>query len=303
MALQREKKEDKKDQEVLKTQESVGTVQFSPEGDDEPIFPEVEQVEIVEGIDGKQEEVIVVESQEENPTTEQLMPKSEVEKLLSQQREMMMKDFEKMIKKQPTVASPVVEKSYTQELLDDYLETPVVFFAYSSDFFLGGDFRNGREVIPPLRDEKIEGRTGVIRFEQVIRQIRRTERSSAKVICVSVYKCFSKKELEFLENHSLFGVRFFREMDSSKNVDSRWATKLTEANASIARLSEHRLIEVCEQNGIPKSKDVNMMRRKLIDKLAKQLLAQEQKIQGDSIEYFSGFDQSGDGAMRHIIHK
>lgn len=310
----------KKDQTpVQETSEQVGKVTFESEEDD--MLPFAESTTNIENqIDDQVEEtiqeetiqeesIVVVKSQEANPTTEHLMSREEVEALLRKQREDFAAEMDARMKKLLDENSKAVRKSeiaienksFTAQLLDDYLEVPVVFFAYSSDFFIGGDFRNGREILPPSRDEKVEGKTGIIRFEQVVRQIRRTERSSAKVICISAYKCHSKAEAEFLENHSLFGVRFFKEMDTTKTIDSKWATKLTEANNALAKLDDHGIIQKCADYGIPRSTNVQEMRRKLINMMAQSLIAQEEKLMTEkATDLYSGFDVSGDGSMRKI---
>jgi len=169
--------------------------------------------------------------------------------------------------------------AYIADLEDDWLESPVVFFAYSFEFSIHGDKKMGKASTPPQ---------GVVKFKPVIRT-KRSRGKSEEVISVSSVKVHSKALVEYLRNHSQFGIAFFENMDSVLNMNTDWAQRLIEANSAIQRLSDQQIIARCRQEDIPIGTDISKMRKALVEKQAfKSIKNQENlmygKLQKASIE-------------------
>lgn len=205
------------------------------------------------------EEVAEETAKEEVKTEmEDSIPVSMVERMM---KEMEQKFTSQINKLKTSVAKKDLDadRDYVEDLKDDYLDNPVIFFAYSSNFSIHGDKKRGVESTPP---------TGAVKFKTVIRT-KRQGRKGTQVISVSSVKVHSKALAEWLENHSQYGIQFFKSMDSAMTVDTTWAQKLVEANHSVQRLSDQQVIARCKQEGIAITTDPEAMRKELVAHVAK----------------------------------
>lgn len=196
--------------------------------------------------------------QEVKSEMEDSIPVSMVEEMM---RKMESKFNAQLSKLKTTISKQELEedKQYVADLEDDYLENPVIFFAYSSNFSIHGDKKRGVTSTPP---------TGPVKFKTVIRT-KRKGRKGTQVISVSSVKVHSKALANWLEGHSQFGISFFRDMDAAMSIDTTWAQKLVEANSSVQRLSDQQVIARCKQEGLPIGTDPDAMRKLLVDHVAK----------------------------------
>ncbi len=161
------------------------------------------------------EEQVVVEKKEE------ALPVSLVEKMMKELEEKLLNKFTSQINKLKTAeAQKTIDSDlqYVEELKEDWLEQPVVFFAFSMNFSIHGDKKRGVETLPPH---------GAIKFKPLVRTKRKRNRD-VQVISVSSIKVNSASEVEYLRNHSQYGIAFFENMTSAMAVDSTWAQKMME---------------------------------------------------------------------------
>lgn len=158
--------------------------------------------------------------------------------------------------------------SYVADLEDDWLEKPVVFFAFSLNFSIHGDKKRGLESLPP---------NGAIKFKPLIRT-RRKKGRDVQVVSVSSVKVQSKSELEYLRGHSQYGIAFYENMESAMNVDSTWAQKMVEAQQSISKLNDMQIIARAKQEGITISQSPESMRRQLVELTAKRSISQQDRM-------------------------
>jgi hypothetical protein len=179
--------------------------------------------------------------------------------------------------------------AYVQELQEDWLDNPVVFFAFSYQFSIHGDMRRGVETIPPQ---------GAIRFKPVIRTKRKRGKET-QVISVSSVVVHSKEVVDYLRTHTQYGILFFENVESAMNVDATWAQKMVEAQTSISRLSDIQVISRSQQEGIPVTQSPEDMRRQLVEKMAKRSIEQHERMLYGSIQR-SIVDK---GTGRSIIEK
>lgn len=227
--------------------------------------------------DSHTEEATPVEETTEvevNDVTEEegTMPISAVEGLLKKMEERLSNQFNAKLQKIKSLGRAKQEidegEDYISDLEDDWLDIPVVFFAYSFNFGIYGDKKMGKETEPPQ---------GAVRFQPVIRQKRQGRRGD-EVISVSSVKVHSKAVVEYLRNHSMFGISFFENMDDVINMNTDWAQRLIEANNEIKRLSDQQVIARCRQEGVPIGQDISVMRKMLVDNSAKRSIKHQEQV-------------------------
>lgn len=220
------------------------------------------------------EEQVVVEKKEE------ALPVSIVEKMMRELEEKLLNKFSSQINKLKTAEAQKeldADLDYVQNLQDDWLEQPVVFFAFSMNFSIHGDKKRGVETTPP---------NGPIKFKPLVRTKRKRNRD-VQVISVSSIKVNSAAEVEYLRNHSQYGIAFFENMTSAMAVDSTWAQKMMEAQQSISRLSDMQVIARIQQEGLSVTNSPEAMRRQLVELTAERAKAQQDKMLYGSLKQSS----------------
>lgn len=220
------------------------------------------------------EEQVVVEKKEE------ALPVSIVEKMMKELEEKLLNKFSSQINKLKTAeAQKQIDSdlSYVENLQEDWLEQPVVFFAFSMNFSIHGDKKRGVETTPP---------NGPIKFKPLVRTKRKRNRD-VQVISVSSIKVNSAAEVEYLRNHSQYGIAFFENMTSAMAVDSTWAQKMMEAQQSISRLSDMQVIARIQQEGLSVTNSPEAMRRQLVELTAERAKAQQDRMLYGSLKQSS----------------
>jgi hypothetical protein len=177
---------------------------------------------------------------------------------------------------------------YVTDLEEDWLDVPVVFFAFSFNFSIHGDKKRGIEELPP---------GGAVRFVPLIRTKKKGQKG-IQVISVSSVKVQSKSLVDYLRGHSQFGIAFYENMESALNIDATWAQKMVEAQQSISRLSDMQVIARAKQEGISVSQSPEGMRKQLVEKQAREAIDRQEKMLYGSIRS-SVVDSKG----RSIIEK
>lgn len=253
----------KKEEVSSKVEESNIEVTSKKEQNDAPVEFEVELFEE----ETKKEEV------KEEPT----FSLTTVQKMMKDAEERMMNMFKSQMSKMNLSKDKEeldADLAYVQELQDDWLENPVVFFAFSYQFSIHGDMRRGIETIPPQ---------GAIRFKPVIRTKRKRGKET-QVISVSSVVVHSKEVVDYLRTHTQYGILFFENVESAMNVDATWAQKMVEAQTAISRLSDIQVISRAQQEGIAVSQSPEDMRRQLVEKMAKRSIEQHERMLYGSIQ-------------------
>jgi len=237
-------------------------------------------------------ELFEEETKKEEVKEEPTFSLSTVQKMMQDAEERMMNMFKSQMSKMSLSKDKEdldADLAYVQELQDDWLENPVVFFAFSYQFSIHGDMRRGVETIPPQ---------GAIRFKPVIRTKRKRGKET-QVISVSSVVVHSKEVVDYLRTHTQYGILFFENVESAMNVDATWAQKMVEAQTAISRLSDIQVISRAQQEGIPVSQSPEDMRRQLVEKMAKRSIEQHERMLYGSIQR-SIVDK---GTGRSIIEK
>jgi hypothetical protein len=236
------------------------------------VTPQSEE-SVFEGFNAPEESGISFEIEEpkkeevKQEVKEESIPLSFVQKMMKEMEEKFTAQINKL--KTATAKKDLDDDlDYVSELQDDWLEVPVVFFAFSFNFSIHGDKKRGIESEPPH---------GAVKFKPLIR----TKRKSGKeiqVVSVSSVKIQSKSVVDYLRNHSQYGIAFYENMESAMNIDSTWAQKMVEAQQSIGRLSDMQVIARAKQEGISVSQSPERMRRELVEVTAKRAIAQQERL-------------------------
>jgi len=214
------------------------------------VFPEVEKGEIKPEV------------------REESIPLSMVQKMMQELESKFSNQINKLKSQSKTAAAYDEDLAYVNDLEDDWMETPTIFFAFSLNFSIHGDKKRGLEALPPQ---------GPIKFNPLIRTKRKGQRG-VQVISVSSVKVHSKEVAEYLRGHSQYGIAFYENMSSALNVDSTWAQKMIEAQQSIGRLSDMQIIARAKQEGISVSQSPEAMRKQLVEITAKRQIAQQDSV-------------------------
>jgi hypothetical protein len=218
----------------------------------------------------------VVEEKEvafDNKKEEGMLTKSDVEEMLARITRENDEKMRRMFATMQGKKNVSDEGDYVDDIINDWNEQPSIFFSYSHHFSISGDKKRGIESAPPH---------GVVKFKPLIRSQRKTGKNT-QVISVCSVKVNSQKEVDYLRNHSQFGVRFFESMENAMSVDVSWAQKLVESNSQIQQLSDMQVIDRSSQEGLTIISDISVMRKNLIEHVAKKNIAQEEKLRNNNL--------------------
>lgn len=171
--------------------------------------------------------------------------------------------------------APSAHNSSEISALEDYLDEPVIFFAYSDYFSIIDDFRNNKISRNPLTSET--GKPKIVDFKRAYRW-QQKQNGKTVVVSVSQYTCRSKAESEWLTNHTLYGIKFFRSMKGAVSVDAELAEKMSTAASRVGAMNDHDVIQRCMQRNIGLTENISQMRRELITALAKDMLGDDQRL-------------------------
>jgi len=156
--------------------------------------------------------------------------------------------------------------------INDVLDEPVMFFTYSLGYMLMDDVKQGHAIRTPFNRP--------FKFSHLFRQERIGARDKKEFMMVSVCKISSKKELDWLQKHSLYGVKFFEDIRNVRTVDVEMQERLVEANSEIARLSDHEIVQRALGEGVSPSTDISKMKRSLIQAIAnKRITEKNERVQ------------------------
>jgi len=140
---------------------------------------------------------------------------------------------------------------------DDQLprEKWVTFVCHKVGYVIVDDKVNGVPVRVPY---------GAIKFEyDSTRRIQNGK--EVDVVNLSRYTCRSKKELEFLRNHSNYRLVFFENMRGTSNIDANKSMKLLSVFNSFRTMGIHDLIPYANEYGIDTTMDIQHLRASITE--------------------------------------
>ncbi len=160
---------------------------------------------------------------------------------------------------------------------DDILkkENYVRFYAHHASYVIVDDLRNGIPVQTPFKnpiklDYTASKTVGAGRFEE------------REHMCV--YTCKSKKEAEWLKQHSLYGLIFYSTDGDLVTIDAKKATQMASLMLNLNAQDKYQIIQQCKDNDIEMREDVQLMKMALANKLVGDISMREQKADENRIK-------------------
>ena len=154
---------------------------------------------------------------------------------------------------------------------DDFLEEGVRFCAPFVGYVISDDKRKGQRVVLPYGKKVIE-------FDYAATKVTQTGKHQ-NTHPISAYISRSKKEVEWLRKHSLYGTMFFETSTAAANADAVKATKLASIMTYLKDYEFHDLMARAKENGVPMNDDINVLKTNLAFKiLENELKAQEEQV-------------------------
>ena len=142
-----------------------------------------------------------------------------------------------------------------------------------------GDKKFGQDVHTPYKTP--------IRFAHVYRYNQKgSTRFDNNTVCLSSAKVHSKKEAEWLRNHSLFKIKFFEKIDDVRRYDVSFAEKMVEMSNMLNNMSQFEVLERAKLENIPPDTDVDKVRRELTYKLANASMQKANQAKHPTINFF-----------------
>lgn len=166
--------------------------------------------------------------------------------------------------------------------LNDVLKDPVVFYAYGTGYAIADDKRNGKPQLTPF------GNT--IFFAHQATQKVKVDGKNTQLYSYSTYPSYSKKESQWLREHSRFGIHFFETAKEAMDTNSDIAARITKHLSSLNRLEPGQIVAVYQNKKLPNTTDINRMKNTLALEAVKEEIQNERSNQE---KYFSDiFDKN-----------
>ena len=151
------------------------------------------------------------------------------------------------------------DSSYDKDLLDDWMETPAVFFTYKSYFAIFSDRIKGKISKVPS-GEKIAFTTAM--------RYKRAKGKEEQVVCISKAIVNSKKDAEWIRNCNYFGTLIHETIKEVTNIDTQFAEDMQNASTKVRAMTDMQVITNAKAYGIALIEDVQSMRLSLVKKFA-----------------------------------
>ncbi len=153
----------------------------------------------------------------------------------------------------------MASRAYAEAEIDikDYLDTPVVLFCYSHSHICMGDKRFGQNVKTPYDTP--------IRFKHLMRYKKPgTSRYNDEMITMSSVSIRSKKEAIWMKKHTLFGIKYFEDIQDAQSVSKTFSDRLVETSMWLNSMTEFEVIERAKAEQLEITSNVDDIRRRLV---------------------------------------
>lgn len=162
-------------------------------------------------------------------------------------------------------------KMYKESDIDpsDWMTKPAVFYCFKYFMPIFDDKRYGKAVQTPYGGE--------IRFEYYTHKIKKTGTKYDEAIPVAKCVLHSKRESEWMRNHSLFNRVFFEKLDDGAVVDFNEAGILERVIGMVNNMSQGDVISRAQRSGIPMSDDVDKVKAGLINVMVSELKIEDRR--------------------------
>jgi hypothetical protein len=165
---------------------------------------------------------------------------------------------------------------------EDLLEIPVMFFTNSVSFALYDDTRDNHIVKTPY------GRG--FKFRAIQRTIDKSSTRNPVYTNLSCVLIRSKKEADWLRNHTLFGLKFYEKKDDISSEELKYQEYVVRAWNVVSNMSEFEVMQRCVSSNIKvDTTNIPQLRKKLAWQMARSLAGDDARIRNRNIESASDF--------------
>jgi hypothetical protein len=137
-----------------------------------------------------------------------------------------------------------------------------------------GDKRHGKQIRVPYEPIKF-----LIQASKIVKNGK-----ASTITNFATYTCKSKKELEWLKNHTQYNIRFFDSINGAASVEAKEATVLAKNMNLLNSFDQHQIFKYAKDHGVAVTSDLNIMKAELATKLTKKELGQFKKWQKDAFK-------------------
>lgn len=158
---------------------------------------------------------------------------------------------------------------------DDRMEMPEVFFTHQFGYHIVDDKRNGHPVRTPYGNEIV--------FKPIATKMRQNGPDMDHVH-ISTYATYSKREAEWLKEHSLYGIKFFSRMDEAEKNTIQRSTLVARFYMQYQGMSASQLIQQCKNYNLTPGETAVEMRQMLAEVKADEALREKGKRSKEILE-------------------
>lgn len=148
---------------------------------------------------------------------------------------------------------------------DDYLPDAVIMWAPCMGKTIFDDKRLGQVAYPPYNEQRANGEWGPRAIRFYGRYQKKMPGAGSKkdydVLTVSTAMIRSKKELQWLREHSKFGIEFFEDIRQLRSVNVAFLEALQQASAMLSNKALPQLLAIAGTLGIKAQQDPQEMRK------------------------------------------
>ena len=235
-------------------------------------------------VDSSKEE----EVKQETPVAEQTFTKEDVQKMIqealgSQPKETsqsnetlsLLTDVIKELKRDKTPEVAYDDYSYApiSEIDEsDYIEGGKPFFCYNSGYIIADDKRSGQQVRAPR---------GIISFDFQYCTVKGQGRNS-ELFNLCQFVSYSKNEVKWLQDHSMFNVDFFEKFEADLEVGSSLSKQFSRASNVVSSMSNGDVVRLSKERKLKTVADYDKQRSLLVESLAQEYI-ENSKSKGDQM--------------------
>jgi len=151
--------------------------------------------------------------------------------------------------------------------VDDFVEDGVQFFVPATGYVMSCDRRKGKIVKLPWNKKTI--------FFEHEGTRKRGQGKFQELSTISKYTSNSKKEIEWIREHSMYGVLIYENTNNAMNADMLKIQKLSRVIGTLRAVDHVNLLKMCKSYNVPQSNDANVMRYQIAHEMVNKELEAE----------------------------
>lgn len=152
--------------------------------------------------------------------------------------------------------------------VEDFFPDGVSFFVPATGYVMSCDRRKGKVVKLPWNKKTIF-------FEHEGSKIR-GQGKYQELAVISRYTSYSTKEIEWIRNHSMYGVLIYENTNNAMNVDMLKIQRLSKVITTLRSVDHIDLLKMCKNYNVQQGNDANVMRFQI----AHEMVDREMKAEG-----------------------